>query len=82
MLSNSMDTTAKVKLSNFKGDETAQRNLAKVLYARELGGDEQVQQLTEGNAVTLEIPWEDIDVFKQAIGNYDLDIEEIRGEVS
>ena len=76
-----MPTTAKIRLSNFQGDETAQRNFSKLLYARELGGDAEVAQIANGETVTLEIPWEDIDVFKQAIDNYEVEVEELRGEV-
>ena len=73
--------TAKVRLHNFKGDETAQTNLAKVLTMRELGGEAEVRQLARGESVTIEIPWPDMDVFRTAIQNYDLEIEEIRGSV-
>lgn len=76
-----MPTTAKIRLSNFRGDATAQRNLAKLLYARNLGGDREVQQLVGGEALTLEIPWADLDVFQKAIGNYAVEVEELRGAV-
>ena len=73
--------TAKIRLYNFQGDETARTNLAKLLTMRKLGGEAEARRLADGESVTIEIPWPDMDVFRMAIQNYDLEIEEIRGSV-